>query len=225
MQRLEQNSHSFSNKRLLAEALIAYVVFCSLSLVSRFVLPAFFLVIVCGIAFPLIWGRITRDWSALGFTRQKLGWALLWGSGAGLVGVVYITLSARNDPFPAPPLLGLQLAIGIPLAFLILSPFQEFLFRGWIQPRLEAAVGRWAGLLVTAVGFALWHVLPPFEGSPTSTLPVSSLEGILTTLGMGLLFGYILQRTRSIVAPWLAHALWVVALIPVGAMTIVRYSS
>jgi membrane protease YdiL (CAAX protease family) len=212
-------------QRPLLEALIAYAVFCGLSLLSRVIPPLFFLVIVSGIAFPLIWGRVTRDWAAIGFTRQRLGQALPWGLGVGLVGVLYITLSARNDPFPEPPLLGLQLAIGIPLSFLILSPFQVLFLRGWLQPRFEASLGRWIGLLVTALGFVLWHLLPPFIGSPTSTLDVTSIESILTTLGMGLLFGYIFQQTRSIVAPWLAHTFWIVALILVGAMTLVQYSS
>jgi len=213
-----------TTKRPLAEALIAYAAFCGLSAASRFVPPLFFLVVVCGIAFPLIWGRMTQDWAAMGFTRQRLGQSLAWGLGASLLGVLYITLSAWNDPFPEPPLLGLQLALGIPLALLILSPFQEFFFRGWLQPRFEASLGRRIGLLMTALGFALWHVLPPFEGSPTSALAFTSIESILTTVGMGLLFGYIFQRTRSIVAPWLAHVLWAVALIPVGAATFVQYS-
>lgn len=213
-----------STKRPLIEALIAYAAFCGLSLLSRVIPPLFFLVIVCGIALPLVWGRVTRDWAAMGFTRQRLGQALAWGLGAGLVGVLYITLSAQKDPFPELTLLGLQLAIGIPLAILILSPFQEFFFRGWLQSRFEVSLGRWIGLLVTALGFALWHLLPPFTGSPTSTLDVTSIESILTTLGMGLLFGYIFQRTRSIVAPWLAHTFWIVALILVGAMTLVQFS-
>ncbi len=211
-------------KRPLVEALVAYAAFCGLGVLSRLIPSLFVLVVVCGFAFPLIWGRLTRDWAAMGFTRQRLGQALAWGLGAGLVGVLYITLSAWNDPFPDPPLLGLQLALGIPLAFLIVSPFQEFFFRGWLQPRFEASLGRWIGLLVTALGFALWHLLPPFEGSPTSALVITSIEGILTTLGMGLLFGYVLQRTRSIVAPWLAHFLWIVALIPVGGLTIVQFT-
>lgn len=41
---------------------------------------------------------------------------------------------------------------------------------------------------------------------------------------MGVLFGYICQRTRNIVAPWLAHGLWIVALILVGAMTFVQFT-
>jgi membrane protease YdiL (CAAX protease family) len=212
-------------KRPLSQALVAYAAFCGLSLLGRPSPPQFFLVIVFRVAIPLIWGRVTRDWAAMGFTRQGLGQALSWGLGAGLVGVLYITLSARNDPFPEPPLLGLQPAIGIPLSLLILSPFQEFFFRSWLQPRFEGSLGRWIGLFVTALGFALWHLLPSFIGSPTSTLDVTSIESILTTLGMGLLFGYTFQRTRTIVATWLAHTFWIVAFSLVGVMTLVQCST
>lgn len=89
----ESNS---ATTRPLVEALVAYAAFCGISVLSRFILPLFFLVIVGGIAFPLIWGRVTRDWAAMGFTRQRLGQALLWGSGAGLMGVLYIILRAHR---------------------------------------------------------------------------------------------------------------------------------
>lgn len=76
---------SSATKRPLAEVLIAYAAFCSLSVLSRFILPPFFLVSVCGIALPLIWGRVTRDWAAMGFTHQRLGQALAWGLDVDLV--------------------------------------------------------------------------------------------------------------------------------------------
>lgn len=219
---VQQSCPTGTTRRHLAEAVIAYLAFCGLSILSRYVMPAFLLVVVSGIAFPLAWAKLTRDWTAIGFTRRKLGQALLWGLGAGLAGMLYVFLGARGDALPTPPMLGLQLAFGIPTAMLIVSPFQEFFFRGWLQPRLEAALGKWAGLLVTSLSFALWHLFPPFEGSATSTISVTSPGGILTTIGMGLAFGYIFQRTRNIVAPWLAHALMIVATISVGAMTLIQ---
>ena len=36
---------------------------------------------------------------------------------------------------------------------------------------------------------------------------------------------YLVQRTRNIVAPWLAHALMVAATIAVGAMTLVQFGT
>ncbi len=223
MEARNQASPRTGVRRQLSEAIAALAAFSALSILSRVVQPVFFLVVVAGIAFPLIWARRTRDWGALGFTRQNLGPALAWGAAGGILGLVYILVMARIDRYPQPPLLGVQLAMGIPLAFLLMAPFQEFFFRGWLQPRFENALGRWIGLLVTAVAFALWHLLPPFEGSPSTTLSMTSPQSLLTTVGMGLLFGYIFRRTRSIFAPWLAHAVWIVALVVVGALTFVQY--
>lgn len=210
-------------QRHLIEAVIAYAAFCGLSVLSRFFLPVFLLVVVSGIAFPLVWAKLTRDWAAIGFTRRNLAQALLWGLGAGLVSIVY-TLVVFREEQSFPPMLGLQLAIGIPIWILIMSPFQEFLFRGWIQPRFQDAMGKWAGLLVTSLCFTLWHFCPPLEGTATSTLPITSVIGILSCFGFGILFGYIFQRTDNIVAPWLAHALAGIALVLMGTMSFIQYT-
>lgn len=158
----------------------------------------------------------------MGITHQRAGTALAWGAGAGLVGIVTITTGAHFDPFPKPPFMGLQFALGVPVAAQLLSPFQELFFRGWLQPRLESSLGRWAGLITASVAFAVWYLLPPFEGTSASTLEVASAESILTATAMGLLFGYIFRRTGSILAPWMAHLLWIIALIGVGGLTVVQ---
>jgi CAAX protease family protein len=118
---------------------------------------------------------------------------------------------------------GLQILISFPIWLLILSPFQEFFFRGWLQPRFEVSLGKWWGLVVTSIAFALWHFFPQFEGTMTSTLPVSSLVGIVSVIGIGLLFGYVFQRTGNIVAPWLAHAVGGIGLVLIGRMVFLQY--
>jgi len=225
MNTTQASSSAGTTRRRLIEALVAYGIFGGLSILSRCVPPVFALVVVTGIGFPMAWAGLTRDWSEIGFTRRKLGQALLWGLGAGVAGMLYVFLGVKRDAMPSPSMLGVQLAVGIPLAILIISPFQEFFFRGWLQPRLEQALGGRRGLLATSLAFSLWHLFPPFEGTATSTISVSSAGGILTSLGMGLAFGYIFQRTRNIVAPWLAHALMVAATIAVGAMTLVQFGT
>jgi len=223
MKTINQTNPKKETQRHLIEAAIAYVAFCGVSLLSRFVPPVFLLVPVSGIAFPLIWAKITRSWTSIGFTRQNLGQALLWGVGAGLVSGLYTFLMFREEQ-SFPPMLGLQLAIGIPIWILIMSPFQEFFFRGWLQPRFQFAIGKWTGLFVTSLCFTLWHFCPPLEGTPTSTLPITSVIGILSTFGFGVLFGYIFQRTDNIVAPWLAHALAGIALVLIGGMSFIQYT-
>jgi len=210
-------------RRHLMEAVIAYAVFCGLSGLSRFFPPLFLLVVVSGIAFPLLWAKFTGGWASIGFTRRNLGQALLWGLGAGVLFTLYIYISLPEEPSFS-PLLVLQLAVGIPLWLLIVSPFQEFFFRGWIQPRFQEAMGKWSGLAVTSFCFALWHLFPPFEGTPTSTISVSSVSGFLSTLALGLLMGYVFQRTDNIVAPWLAHALAGISVVFFGMMSFIQYT-
>lgn len=210
-------------RRHLMEAVIAYAAFCGLSGLSRFFSPLFLLVVVSGIAFPLLWAKFAGSWSSIGFTRRNLGQALLWGLGAGVLFTLYTYISLSEEPSFS-PLLVLQLAVGIPLWLLIVSPFQEFFFRGWIQPRFQEAMGKWSGLAVTSFCFALWHLFPPFETTPTSTIPVSSVSGFLSTMALGLLMGYVFQRTDNIVAPWLAHALAGISTVFFGMMSFIQYT-
>ena len=44
--------------------------------------------------------------------------------------------------------------------------FQEFFFRGWLQTRMEAGLGRMGGLLLGTGLFVLWHYLAPFASTP-----------------------------------------------------------
>jgi membrane protease YdiL (CAAX protease family) len=104
-----------------------------------------------------------------------------------------------------------------------MSPFQEFFFRGWLQPRLQILTGKWVGLGTTSLAFALWHYFPQLEGTPTTTLPLGSTLGLLSIVLAGLLFGYIYQRTENIFAPWLAHAIAGITLVLIGEMIFIQY--
>jgi len=219
----DQTNPKKETHRHLIEAVIAYAVFCGLSFLSRFVLPVFLLVVISGLAFPLVWAKITRSWASIGFTRRNLGQALLWGLGTGIAIMLYIFV-ASGEERTLPSILELQLVVGIPMWFLVVSPFQEFFFRGWLQPRFQEATGKWAGLVVTSICFTLWHFFPPFDLlNPTSTLPMTSLDGVLSTFGLGIIWGYILQRTDNIAAPWLSHALAGIALVLIGIMSFIQY--
>jgi membrane protease YdiL (CAAX protease family) len=206
----------------LVEALIGYGIFCALGLVSRFIPVAFVLFVAYGIVFPLVWAGLTHNWNALGFSRRHLSSALIWGVVAGVIWAVYTYIFFRQDS-PLPPLWGLQVAIAFPIWLLVMSPFQEFFFRGWLQPRLQAVMGKWGGLGITALVFTLWHFFPQLEGTSTTTLPLSSALGLASIVVAGLLFGYIFQRTENILAPWLAHAIGGIALVLIGEMSFIQY--
>jgi membrane protease YdiL (CAAX protease family) len=200
---------------------LPYVCFCALGFASRFVPPLFLIFVLYGIAFPLFWAKRTHNWPAIGFSKRNLGKAFLWGIAAGIGWGVYTYVMFGRDQ-QLPPRWGLQVTLAIPIWLLVLSPFQEFFFRGWLQPRLQAATGKLAGLLTTSLVFTGWHYFPRFEGTPTSSLPLGSLAGMISTFIVGLLFGYIHQRTKNIVAPWLAHAIAGIALVLVGGMRFIQ---
>jgi membrane protease YdiL (CAAX protease family) len=207
-----------TNRKALTEAIIALFAFYVLSLLSRLVASLFLLVVASGLFLPLIWGILFKDWKTMGFTYRNIGQALIWGAGSGslLMVVIWFTTEHKLAPFFA-----LQLIVGVPIWLLIMSPFQEFFFRGWLQPRFEKSLGLWPGLVVTSVSFAVWHLCPPFEQA--QIVPIMSVFGMTLTTVMGLIFGYIFRRTGNIVAPWLAHVLAGLTLLLSGAMTFIQY--
>ena len=214
----EGRSTQDARRNALTEAFIALSAFYGLSLLSRLVTPVFLLVVGGGLLFPLIWGLFSKDWGSMGFTRRNIGQALIWGAGSGalLMVVIWFTTEHKLAPFFA-----LQLIVGIPIWLLIMSPFQEFFFRGWLQPRFEKSLGLWPGLVLTSVSFAVWHLCPAFEQA--QIVPIMSVFGMTLTTVMGLVFGYVFRRTGNIVAPWLTHVLAGLTLVLSGAMTFVRY--
>jgi len=214
--------HKAGSRKPVVEALIGYGAFCVLGLASRFVPAVFVLFVAYGIVFPLAWAGVTHRWVALGFSRHNLGPALAWGVGAGLVWAAYTYLFFHQEG-PLPPLWGLQVAVSLPIWLLLLSPFQEFFFRGWLQPRVQAVAGDWPGLAIAALLFTAWHFFPELEGTATASLPLSSPLGLASTAGLGLLCGYLFQRTGNIIAPWLAHAIGGLALVLIGRMSFIQY--
>ena len=221
--RLQTQHHDKDiHRRALVEALIGYGVFGVLGLISRFVPVVFVLFVAYGILFPIMWAWITHSWRALGFSKRNLTSALIFGGVAGVIWAAYTTIFFRQDS-PLPPLWGLQVAIAFPIWLFVMSPFQEFFFRGWLQPRLQLVMGKWGGLGLTAFAFTLWHFFPHLEGTSTSTLPLGSTLGLASIFLAGLLFGYIFQRTENILAPWLAHAIGGIALVLIGEMSFIQY--
>lgn len=210
-------------KRPLIESAIGYFIFCSIGFSSRFIPSMFLLFVIYGIAFPLLWGRLKGHQSGLVLTKQNFRNALKWGITAGIVWGAY-TYLVFGIGVPLSPLWLAQIAIALPVWFLVMSPFQEFFFRGWLQPRLQSAFGKPVGLVVSSLSFTFWHFFPPLESSSTTLLQISSTIGILSTILAGILFGYIYQRTENIVAPWIAHALGGVVLVLIGMMSFIQYT-
>ena len=194
-----------------------YVAFCGISLLSRHVYPCFGVVVLVGIVLPLAWGRFAGEWAAMGFSRQHIGKAVLWGVGAGIVsGVAGLAVLEERSVASN---LGRQLLIGAPFWILVISPFQEFFFRGWMQSGLEDALGwRWA-LVIANVCFVAWHYVSPIVDM--ATFPLASVGGVVATFVAGLAYGDAFHRSQNILAPWLGHAISGLVFVVVGAMDFV----
>jgi membrane protease YdiL (CAAX protease family) len=220
---MERDDKEEGNRISLIQASAAFVLFCGISALSRVIAPLFFLMVLTGIAFPLIWAKRYHSWEEVGFRRGNMVRAVLWGIGAGLVTSIYTYfVFGKNQGLP--DMVGLQLMVGVPVWFLVLSPFQEFFFRGWLQPRFERSVGKWSGLFITSACFTVWHFCPPFEGTSTSIIPITSFTGVASTFLFGVVFGYVFQRHNNILAPWIAHALAGIAAVSMGLMSFLQYS-
>jgi membrane protease YdiL (CAAX protease family) len=202
-----------SRKRTLIVA-IGYAIFCAISFRSRSVYPLFGLVVLIGIAVPFMWARLSGSGSVIGLRKDNLGVALAWGLGAGLLSSVIglALLEDPGDPYDLP----LQLLIGIPFWVLVIAPFQEFFFRGWMQSELGKALGEGWGLLLATAGFTLWHYLSPILD--LAPMPLGRGVGVASTFIVGLAYGYVFRRTGNLVSPWLAHAISGIIFTLVGAM-------
>lgn len=190
------------------------IAFFGLSIISRSAYSLFSLVVLIGIGFPLAWDRASQDWQSLGFRKRNLKGSILWGLGAGIASSLIGLLVLRELAVPKD--LGKQLLLGIPFWFLVISPFQEFFFRGWLQSRLSASLGKWAGLLLANIGFTAWHYFSPIID--LAPYPLASLAGVGSTFIAGLLYGYAFQRSQNIIAPWIGHAISGIAFIIAGTM-------
>ena len=150
----------------------------------------------------VLWGRVSLP--ELGWRADRLGQDLVRGVVGGIAccGIVLLISMSRGATaaetlqgwwqvsFPE-RLLGVLIGVEAALS-------EESLFRGNLQPTLQRMLARGAGLLLTAVLFALYHLR--FE-----------LWGLLGKTAFGLVFGLLRDRTGRLVSPAVAHWLtWTV---------------
>jgi membrane protease YdiL (CAAX protease family) len=92
--------------------------------------------------------------------------------------------------------------------YLLVGLSEEILFRGYIQSRLNAGFGRpkqffgipWGGgLVITSGFFGLWHL--------TMNPEPSAWPHVLWTIAAGLLFGFVREKSESIIAPAILHGI------------------
>lgn len=128
---------------------------------------------------------------------------------AGLSGIIAVTLLTMLDE-PVPDVahetlvtlqqdFSLNLLITIIITAVIMAPLlEELVFRGVLQTALMRLMKgrRWPAMLITAAVFSAIHgwVVPT--------------QGLLPLFVLGLVFGYVYERTGSLLTPILAHAVF-----------------
>jgi membrane protease YdiL (CAAX protease family) len=107
-----------------------------------------------------------------------------------------------------------HLALRIPLATALA---EELLFRGALLALLRQRRPPAAAVLWTSLLFGAWHVLPTldhYQGNPASAMVADAghrrrlavLATTASTTGAGVVFAWLRLRSRSVLAPALAHA-------------------
>lgn len=131
-------------------------------------------------------------WRELGMTLRRWPLQVLLGlSGLALGAVEYFILR----PEPLAPSLALAEAWWPALVLVICTGLlEEMVFRGLLQRAACQALGRW-GLGYVALLFAAMHI------------GYQSVVDVLFVLAVGLLFGWFVERTRSLLGVTLAHGL------------------
>jgi membrane protease YdiL (CAAX protease family) len=89
------------------------------------------------------------------------------------------------------------------LYFAVVGFGEEFAFRGYLQTRLMAWLGRWWGWVAASILMALARVVQRTTGMGMS--PAEALGSSAALIPISLFLGYVMMRTDNVVAPGLAH--------------------
>ena len=169
-------------------------------------------------------------WSA-GASRDDLGLGLAdmrtgLGYGIGAVGIVLLVLLVAAVIPAANGFLHdsraqisggrLTYELGVSIVLLTAIP-EEFAFRGVLLGSALRLWGPWRASLVTSALFGLWHIAPTFgtmsdnhefRGAAASAggQALLVLGAVAVTFLAGLAFCWLRLRSRSLIAPVLAHA-------------------
>lgn len=91
---------------------------------------------------------------------------------------------------------------GLHYIFLVGFPLELF-YRGYLQTRLEKWLGNLKGLLITSAMFGMYHYLRQIAVNPTI-----NFHQVIHTFLYAIIWGYIYQKSRSILLLILFHGIW-----------------
>jgi membrane protease YdiL (CAAX protease family) len=136
-------------------------------------------------------------------SRHNLGGSLVIGTLLALLSVVSICFGSEGTPGRVIGRLGRGHLWAL-LQYAVVGFGEELAFRGYLQTRLVAWLGRWPGWVLASVLMALAHV--PQRLTVAGASPLAALSSSASLIPISLLLGYVMLRTENVVAPSLAHA-------------------
>jgi membrane protease YdiL (CAAX protease family) len=121
-----------------------------------------------------------------------------------LAWIFFAQLSPWTPPAPDPIDLPDPVTLAIISLYTLLtaSVLEEVFYRGFLQTRLEALLGRWPAIAVTALLFAAMHI-PSHVAADAVGVGLASIVVFQGTFG--LLLGYMWSRYRNLWAPIAIH--------------------
>jgi membrane protease YdiL (CAAX protease family) len=162
-------------------------------------------------SFPLILILSKKEtYGGLGFKRGNIRQGILWLS---LI-LIFLVGGTYFRAFLLGKGVDLVFAFSLPFVMTItLGPISEEMFhRGLLQTKLEKILGETWGMVLPAILFALIHVpkllfAKDYVSVSTPLLPALSnpIASLFLFFGLGMLFGYVYQSTKSIYYAITAH--------------------
>lgn len=182
------------------------------------------LLLALAVAFPLcvsIWGFAGSEWyivaklillmivpavivTALRGVRisfERGAWR--WWAPAIVVGVwaLLSQVAPWNPRYDLGHIDPVQLAVSAAATAITAGFGEELFYRRWLQTRLEAGLGPWAGIALTSLLFAVMHL-----GSHGSDAPAIDVARVVVSQGsFGLFMGVLWWRYRNLAAVIAAH--------------------
>ena len=119
--------------------------------------------LLIGALYMVITFRYRRPlWQSMGWVVPERGkWWCIFGGPALAIGLSVLGVVLREPAIPTPVdslISGRGSLLLVAFFAVVLGPvFEELLFRGFLQPLLQRALGAWPSILLAATGFALLH--------------------------------------------------------------------
>jgi membrane protease YdiL (CAAX protease family) len=135
------------------------------------------------------WRR--EPWASAGVSRYNLGGSLVIGALLALLSLVSIFFGGEHSPGQVIGYLGSRHLWAL-LQYTVVGFGEEFAFRGYLQTRLVAWLGRWSGWVLTSVLMALAHAVQRLTvgGMP----PLDALSSSASLIPISLFLGYVMLR-------------------------------